>query len=98
MKAFGYIRVSTGEQAKKFSLPAQREKIARYVASESMAALARWVAVAVFLQSAYRRGYASRRLASGLDAQYLRRWRTFDARAGLGRQPEFPYRLLAVEV
>ena len=36
MNAFGYIRVSTGEQAKKFSLPAQREEIARYAAEQGI--------------------------------------------------------------
>jgi len=39
MKALGYIRVSTGEQAKKFSLAAQREEIERYCAEHDIEVL-----------------------------------------------------------
>ena len=40
MRAFGYIRVSTGQQAKKYSLDAQQEEIERYCAENGIEVLA----------------------------------------------------------
>ena len=40
MRAFGYIRVSTGQQAKKHSLDAQQEEIQRYCAQNGIEVLA----------------------------------------------------------